>query len=465
MSVLFDLVFIILAFLYLPVFIARRKFCPNFSMRLGRFPSCLISALKQKKNIWIQAVSVGEVRASVGLIEKLKETFPDFNVVVSTTTPTGNQLAKKIVAGKGYVIYFPLDLSFIVKRVISIVNPKLFLTVETEIWPNLIRALSKEGIPIIVVNGRLSRRSFAGYRKLRFILRGVFNRINLFCMQAQEDAQRIIDLGVSPEKVKVTGNMKFDVADYEVRRIKETEDKFRMLLGFAREDKVIVAGSTHKGEEEIILDAYNALLGEFPGLKLLIAPRHIERTGAVERLVANYGFSPLRVSCRLGDEDKDLTDSNKRKSVSCRLGDEGKDLTDSNKRGSVLCAGQIKSPKSIFILDTIGQLGLLYAVATVVIVGGSLIPHGGQNPIEPACLGKPILAGPFMFNFQDVFEMFRGENAIIEIRDVSGLIRAVAGLLGDPQKLKGMGGRARKVVEANRGATERTLGLIKGFIF
>ena len=245
-------------------------------------------------SIWVHAVSVGEAVAVRILIEELRKFYPTKRFVISTVTATGNKIAKGIAEKTDFVTYLPLDFSFIVKRVINKIRPSLFIIAETEIWPNLISYLARLNIPIVIVNGRISDSSFRGYLMIKFLLRPILNKISLFCVQTQRDAQRLIGLGVSGDKINITGNMKFDFKDYT--DLKKDYTDYRLKLGLNPKEKLLVMGSTHPGEEEIILNVYQGLNKEFPDLRLLIAPRHPERAKDIEKIVIKYGLNLVRVS-------------------------------------------------------------------------------------------------------------------------------------------------------------------------
>ena len=392
-------------------------------MRLGFFPAGLRRDLRSAGNIWLHAVSVGEVLASRQLIEGLRKAYPEKRLVISTVTPTGNKIAASIVQGKELVIYLPLDFSFIAKKVIDIIRPAMFIVAETEIWPNLISCLHRRRVPIITVNSRISDVSFKGYRCVRFLLAPVLNKIDCFCCQTQTDAKRLLALGVNKERIEITGNMKFDNTEYAD---KGTADK--SILGPRGEEKLFVAGSTHPEEEEIILGAYKGLLGEFPYLKLLIAPRHPQRAEEIEKIIRKYGFNPVKVSQLDG--------------------------------GSAAQADR----STVFILDTIGQLNSFYAAADIVFVGGSLVKKGGHNILEPAFFAKPILFGPHMFNFRDMAGLFLEKNAAIQVKGGGELKERVKSLLNNPQEAFALGKRAKELLLHNKGATQRNLERIKDII-
>jgi 3-deoxy-D-manno-octulosonic-acid transferase len=289
--------------------------------------------------------------------------------------------------------------------------------VETEIWPNIIKELSSRSVPCVLVNGRISDRSFGRYRLVKPFLSGTLKKIGLFCMQSLPDAGRIKALGAPDVNIRVTGNMKFD-ADVRADTVKAEEAKNKM--GLSGGGRLLVAGSTHPGEETVILDVFARLSVEFPDLKLLIAPRHIDRAGDVGRIIARHGFTPIRLST-LGPRQ--------------------------NGNGG----------PQVYLLDTIGQLRDIYSIATLVFVGGSLVPHGGQNPIEPAVFGKPVIFGPHMFNFREITRAFVDNDAAMLVKNDEGLLAAIKALLTDPKLCSDMGKNAAAAIIEKRGVTNRNI--------
>ncbi len=425
MVLLYDLIFLIFALIYLPAYLFKRKFHQGFLARLGALPQ----GLNLNRPIWIHAVSLGEVMAIRGLLEELRRVYPEKNFVISTVTETGNKIAKNLIRETDFVTYLPLDLSFIIRKVINRVNPSLFILAETEIWPNLISCLSKKNIPIIIVNARISDRSFKGYSLIRFLLKPQLNKILLFCAQTQLDAERFTALGVSQEKIKVSGNLKFDTMDYTDKRTTEDTD-YKQKIGLKSDEKLLVAASTHPGEEKIILGVYKELLSEFSSLRLLIAPRHPERTKDVERVIRKYKFNSLRVSGLADVQVNPLT----RKPA---------------------------NPLTIFILDTVGELMNYYAIANIVFVGGSLVQKGGHNILEPAALEKPILFGPHIFNFRDIMDLFLANQAAIMVNSPYALKQKIKEFLINPGQALELGRKAKEVLLKNTGSTKRTIELIR----
>ncbi|MBN2097721.1 MAG: 3-deoxy-D-manno-octulosonic acid transferase, partial [Candidatus Omnitrophica bacterium] len=386
---------------------------------------------KKKSPIWLHAVSVGETQAARPLVEYLKLKYPDSTLVISTVTATANKIAKNLISPNELVIYSPLDISFVVKKTLDLINPKLLIIAETEIWPNLIVNAASRNVPIVMVNGRISSGSFRNYKLFPCFLRPILLKINLFAMQTKTDAQRIIELGAEENKVKVTGNMKFDILGSEFV-VRSSE------LGLKENEKLFIAGSTHRGEEQVILRAYQDLVKTHPDLKLLIAPRHIERVAEIEKLITRFGFRAQRVSA-IFTTNYELP--------SFAKASEGRRTTN-----------------SILILDTIGQLRNLYQLADIVFIGGSLISHGGQNPIEPAYFSKAILFGPDMSNFSSVSETLLKQKAAILVRDAVQLKESCLSLLTDSEMARDLGQRAKQIIEQNRGATFKNLELINQYL-
>jgi len=423
MFLFYDIIFLIYFIFSLPAFLFKlvvwSKYRNGIGMRFGILPRHVRHVLKNgERRIWLHAVSVGEMAASQPLLEALRKRFPGHRLVISTTTETGNQVAMRLARQGEPVIYFPLDMSIIVKRVIDDIKPEIFLMMETELWPNFIGYLHKRGVPIALVNGRISQRSFKGYMLIRWLSRETLNKISLFCMQTEADARRIIAMGAPISKVKVTGNVKFDVHEIEPFS-KEEVSGLRSHLKLANGDELLVAGSTHKGEDEIILNAYKRLKERFSHLRLLIAPRHLERLKYIENLTRKAGLVPVRFS-----------------------------------------GMQIDEKDGVILLDTIGQLKHIYSVATLVFVGGSLVPHGGHNMIEPASLEKPLVFGRYVFNFQEVADILLSKNGAILVNDEDELVESCMRLLSSPEERFEMGRCAKESINESRGATSRNVELI-----
>lgn len=416
MFIIYDFIFLVFTVFYLPIYLFKGKFHRGFSRRLGILPK----GLELNRPIWIHAVSVGEVMLIKGLLLKLRREFPDKKFVISTVTATGNKIARGFSSTDDFTTYLPLDFSFIINYVLDKIKPGLFIIAETEIWPNLITALYKKNIPAVIINGRISDGSFRGYLMLKFLLRPILNKIDMFCAQTQVDRQRLLRLGVSEGRIKVTGNMKFDGLPEQ----QKSGVDYRQKLCLKPEEKLLIAASTHPGEEEIILSAYKNLLFEFCDLRLLIAPRHPERAKEIENLLLKNGFQSALIS-RLN-----LTPN------TCHL-------------------------KPIFILDTIGELLYFYALADIVFVGGSLIKKGGHNILEPVAQGKPVLFGPYMFNFRALAELFLKRKAGILVHNAKDLQEKIKYLFNNPLERNKICSAAKQIISENQGATQRNLEILK----
>ena len=417
MFLIYDLIFFIIALFYLPLYLLRKKFHRGFIRRLGFLPR----DLNLNQPIWIHAVSVGEAKALKKLIEELKRIEPDKKFVFSTVTATGNKIMQDMAGDHDLVTYLPLDFSWVVSGVLERVNPSLFIIAETEIWPNLITALRRKNIPTVVINARISDRSLRGYKMLKIFIKPILNKVHLFCVQSQTDATRLMKLGVAVNKIKITGNLKFDSADLYLEPV--GAHNYKASLGLTKEEKLLVAGSTHAQEEQIILSVYKELLKAFGELKLLLAPRHPQRAPELKNLVSLFGFHPVLIS-----------------------------------NLPFHCPTCI--PKPVFILDTIGQLNDFYAIADVVFVGGSLVKSGGHNILEPAAKGKAVLFGPYMFNFRDIADLFLRNQAAILVENQEELKNKLSFLLSRQAERQKLGARAQELVIDNQGATRRTLEFI-----
>jgi 3-deoxy-D-manno-octulosonic-acid transferase len=397
--------------------IRYRKYIGSLPQRLGYLPVSF--NLDGDPSIWVHAVSVGEVLTARALIPDLRRRYPALRLFLSTTTMAGQQIAKRLPDVDG-VFYFPFDWGFIVRRTLGLVRPRLFLMMETEIWPNLLRACRRSGTKTVLVNGRISPRSFGRYRLIGPFFRRVLADVDRFCVQGEETASRLVSLGVERSKIAITGSLKFDSLDLSASgHVRERVLRY-FRLGPSR--PVIVAGSTLKGEEAAVLQAFARLRTRLPNLLLIIAPRHPERFGEVEELARQAAFHTMRRS--------EL-------------------VVDAEPRAEVV------------VLDTLGELAQLYQVATVVFVGGSLVDAGGHNIMEPAVFGKPIIFGPYMSNFAEIATSFVAAGAAMQVASERELEPALWRLLADPVSRARLGASARALVEANRGARDKTLAVIE----
>ncbi|MFH0918083.1 MAG: 3-deoxy-D-manno-octulosonic acid transferase [Candidatus Omnitrophota bacterium] len=418
MFIIYDLIFLVFAIFYLPLYFIRGKLNAGFLTRLGFLPA----DLDLDRPIWIHAVSVGEAIAIKGLVSQLRQAYPAKKLVISTVTSTGNKIAQDLVKEGDLLTYLPLDFSFIVRGVLKKINPGMFIIAETEIWPNLITVLDKLQIPVITVNGRISDGSYRGYRLIKFFIRPILRMVKQFCVQSALDARRLESLGVDKSKIQVTGNVKFDINPDAYRQSKALAYRDKLWLGPL--DKLLVCGSTHPKEEKLIIAAYRELLLFFPNLKLLIAPRHPERGQEISRLASDNCFLPVFIS-----------------------------------KVSAACPTCINSP--VFILDTIGELFNYYSAADIVFVGGSLVKQGGHNILEPVSLKKPVIFGPYMFNFRDISELFLAKQAAALACNSQELADKIKEILSSHLLAKGMVERAHELMIANRGATAKNIQMIK----
>jgi 3-deoxy-D-manno-octulosonic-acid transferase len=393
------------------------KYREGLAQRLGRIPASLRKA-DPRPAIWLHAVSVGEVLAVSRLVQEIDAAFPEHRVLISTTTRTGQALARTRF-GADRVFYCPLDLPWAVRRYLNAIEPQMLVLAETEFWPNLLNGCFRRAIPVVVVNARISDRSWPRYQMLRRLWQPILGRLTRVLAQSEVDAQRLRELGCLPERVSVGGNLKFDVrASQEAEATKVLKSKG---LGL----RFVVAGSTLEGEEVALLKAWPRLLESDPGLALVLAPRHPERFGAVATLLANSGIQWIKRS---------------------------------EWRGKLESAVEPVRPGQVVLLDTIGELASVYSVAAVAFVGGSLIPAGGHNPLEPAQFGVPIVIGPNYANFRAITDDLRAHNAIC-IATSEELLVALTSLLRDTASE--MGERARQVFQQQSGATARSVNAIR----
>jgi 3-deoxy-D-manno-octulosonic-acid transferase len=414
------LVIVVVSPYFLYQAIRYKKYIGSLGQRLGYLP--IAFNVDGEESIWIHAVSVGEALTARALAADLKVRYPRLRLYLSTTTIAGQQVARRSLQHVDAVFYFPFDWAFIVRRTLNIVRPRVFVMMETEIWPNLLRICRARGVKTVLINGRISSRSYPRYRLIRPFFRRVLADVDRFCMQSEESARRLIDLGADPSRVSVTGSLKFDSLEM-LTPVSHGRPRERVLRFFRLSPHrvVVVAGSTVRGEEAAVLKAFGRLKTTMPSALAILAPRQPERFGEVERLAVEAGYVTARRS--------DLP-------------------IDSEPRADVV------------VLDTIGELAQLYQLATVVFVGGSIVDYGGHNILEPAIFGKPILFGPHMRNFKEIADTFLANDAAMQVRSDRELEDAMLTLATDPVRRARFGAAARALVEANRGAKDKTLAVI-----
>lgn len=421
-NLLFDLGFLVSAPFYLLKMHRRGDWVGGFWERFGHYPAKLKQALTNRRTIWVHAVSVGEAAICGRLIESLSTRLPNHKFVVSTTTSTGMAELKRRLPAEVSKIYYPIDRRKHVQRALGMVNPEAMVFVEAEIWPNMIWGLQRRGIPYFLVNARISDRSYQGYRWAGRLFKPFFRGFAGLGAQNQADAERLQNLGARSERIQVVGSLKFEGGSAARSRL----DARALLdqLGIPDGAPVLVAGSTHSGEETLLASVASRLRERFPALFLILVPRHHERGGEVGKELGR-----LKVPFVYRSEITPKT----RKAP-----------------GSVHC----------LLVNTTGELRYFYEVADLVFVGKSLTAHGGQNPIEPATLGKPVLFGPNMENFAQIVPQFLEKGGALQVADEADLERAIGELLLEPTRRQLMGQRAAEVVQANQGGLEKTVQMI-----
>jgi 3-deoxy-D-manno-octulosonic-acid transferase len=428
MYLAYSLLTLALFFLVSPYFLYQairyKKYIGTLRQRLGFLP--ITFNIDAEESIWIHAVSVGEALTARALAADLKARYPRLRLFLSTTTIAGQQVARRSLSEVDAVFYFPFDWTFIVRRTLRLVRPRLFIMMETEIWPNLLRECHARGVKTAVANGRLSARSFPRYRMIRPMMRRVLDHIDRFLVQSEESARRFIDLGADPARVVVTGSLKFDSLEASSTALQaRARDRVLRYFRVPNARPVIVAGSTMKGEETAVLRAFRKLRATAPNTLLILAPRNPERFAEADQLARAEGWKVAKRS--------DLA-------------------IDSEPRVDVV------------VLDTIGELATVYQLGTVVFVGGSIAATGGHNILEPAVFGKPIVFGPHMENFLEIAEAFVTNGAGVQLAGEEDLEEAFVSLMGDPVRRARLGAAARALVEANRGANEKSVTVLSALL-
>lgn len=423
---LYNFLLTFLLIVTIPYFLMRslisKRFRKALPQRLGFFQSRPF-----KKPIWVHAASVGEVFCSVPLLKKIKKELPHSEVVLTTMTSTGNETAKFHLSEADQILFVPLDHPFIIWRTIKKIQPGVLLLAETELWPNLLRSIGKRGIPIVLFNGRISQTSYRRYLLFKFLFRECLKYISLFLMQTKEDQERIVEIGVESQKTKVVGNLKFDQAFPSFAQ--EALGEMATALGFRGQEKILIAGSTHSGEEEILVSLYKKLKKIEPRLLLILAPRHLERLDEVERILSNEGISWLRKSS--------------------------------------LPTGPSRSDQEnpeVILLDTMGELKGIYSLGTLVFVGGSLVRIGGHNPLEPLLFRKCVLFGPYMFNFLEISRRLTEAGGAIQVSGEEELFSQSKRLLFDERAREEVGEKGYQFLQKHQGATERMFDEIRPFL-
>ena len=424
MQLLYNLAAILVVILIIPVFMIRsireRGFVERIKQSFGFFPKGALDPVAKKNCIWVHAASVGEIVATSPLIKEFRREFPKSPILVSVVTTSGYEMANRIIKDADSIIYFPLDLPFVSAAVLRIIFPRVFLNVETELWPNFLKAARENRVPVMMVNGRISEKSVKRYKYMFSILRDMIGTVKLFAMASPVDAGYVKQLGAPDELVTITGNTKFDQTYTDVTN--EQRQKILSDMGLTDAKEIFLAGSTHRGEENFVLKAFKAIRENHPKARLVIAPRELLRTREVVALCKAAGFT---VGTR--------TELQKRPPAN----------------------------EDIIILDTIGELGQVYSVGDVIYVGGSLVSHGGHNILEPAAHGKAIIVGHHMENFKDLHALFKGRNACITVNDAEELAAQAKKLFDDPNERRRLEEETLKIVHENRGASRKSAILLR----
>ena len=413
MYILYNIAVIFLSILFSPLilsaFLIKPKFRAGFWNKLGFYANIKENKIT-KQSIWFHAVSVGEVNAVEALVKKAKIEFPEYNIAVTTVTKTGQQVAQNKLKNIADIIsYFPYDNKFSVNAALNALNPKIVVIAETEIWPAFCHEVNKKNIPLILVNGRISPNSHKGYKKIRFFFKKVLKNFSLILMQSDDDKNRIIDIGASSNNVEVMGNLKFDIANILTKdEIKELKYSIK-----SSDYNILIAGSTHKGEDETIINVYKRLKIEIKDLKLLIAPRHPERNDQVLKLICATGF-------KIGLRSKQSHFKN----------------TD------------------IILLDTMGELSKLYSVAKIAFIGGSFSGTGGHNPLEAAIYGIPVVSGADVFNFKDIFKFMADNKSATIVNNEDELSVNIRELFNNKEKYSEASEACLSIFEQNKGALD-----------
>jgi len=407
--IIYDLFFSVLFFVYLPFYFFSKK----INLFALKEKLCLVKHFISNC-IWIQAVSVGEVNLIEPLVKKLNEIY-NFRLLITTTTLAGYKLAKEKYSCFADVIFFPLDISVLINIFLKRIKPVIFISVETEIWPNLFFALNRRNIPVVIINGRISDKAFKRYLIIKPIIKEVFKFCNYIGVQSSYYKERFIKLGADKEKIFITGNLKFESINPDQNYIKKIKDYIPIIKG---ENKfIIIAASTHNPEEKIIIDIYKDIL-EIEKISLIIAPRHLNRLDYIEKLISKNGFTPVRIS-------------------------------------------NLKYTKnSIFLIDKIGELLYFYSITDICFVGGSLVNYGGHNILEPIYFLKPTIFGPYMSNFKDIADIVLKNNSAIMVKDVFSLKEVFVKLLQDQKLRLELSSRCLEVFKEQKTALHRNLEII-----
>ena len=420
MYILYNSILFAASFFILPYFLLKMVFTGKYRksivQKLGGRQRQILTNLADGPRVWIHAVSVGEVTAAAPIVASLKLQRPEIKIIFSTSTETGQLMARRLVSGADAFIYFPLDIPFVVRKMIRLAKPAVFVMVETELWPNFLKACKLNSVKVLMVNGRVSPRSYDKYLRTRYFWKMVLADIITAGMIAQVDASRIESIGMTQDRIEVLGNAKYDAlaAMAEPELYKEIAQRVNVRAG----ERFFVAGSTHPGEDQIVVRVYQQLLKHHPDFKLIIVPRHVERTAAIRELLQSAGLPDVITMSEINN-------------------------------------GETRSKERVLIVDVIGELLKIYSLATIVYCGGSLVPKGGQNILEAAAWGKVIFYGPSMEDFSEEKALLEDVGCGVTIKNEQELLQEILQLLEIPEELEKRGARGKAVVAANMGAAVR----------
>ncbi|MBI1884703.1 MAG: 3-deoxy-D-manno-octulosonic acid transferase [Chlamydiae bacterium] len=417
-NILFCISFLIASPYFLYKLISSDKWREGLPMRLGFYPFSIVRELEKRKTIWFHAASVGEVKAILPLLRKFQEEKPQYHLVLTTVTRTGNRIAKENLADSITLLYFPLDFYFSVAWAIHVIHPSLVVLAESELWANFLSQVYRKRIPVALINVRMSLRSFRKFQKARFFVTPFIEGLSLMTGPTAKEANKMMLLGAESNRVHVVGNLKYEKDDFEP--LEESEKNvLREELGFSQGVLILLAGSTHSGEEEILVEIYQDLAKVFPQLYLILVPRHPERSHEVAQLLLEKGLS-FQFRTKI----------------------------------------QLQTSHHVLVVDTVGELEKIYSIADVVFIGKSLTRKGGQNFLEPARFGKPIVFGPHMENFEDMASTFTEWGGAIQVTDAALLKETLHALLNSPSERERLGAKAKEILSWHQGALEKTFNLL-----
>lgn len=423
MFIIYSLIYSLLFIFALPFYTLFRKLKRKSSIKLAERLGIRIKKYSAhgEKTIWIHAVSVGEVLAAKPLVMQIRKEYPNIPLIMSVTTETGQAAATSAYGDTVFIINFPFDFGFSVRKYLRIYDPQLVIIMETELWPCFCREVKKASIPLVLINGRISLTSFPHYKRLRFFIKEVLDCFDLLIVQTAQYKERLLELGAASKKIHIAPSLKYHKCNFDIDP--KQKEKFISVTGIDKKDIVITGGSTHQGEEEILVNIFKTLSIEQPSLKLIIAPRRPERFGEVESLILKHGLLYKKMS-----------------------------------------AGEDTKPWRVLLVDRMGELKNCYAVSKIVFVGGSLIKHGGQNLLEAAAFSLPVVFGQHIYNFLESADMLLDSGGGFMVRDEHELRETCAFLLKNKLECETAGKAARSVIDSRQGGLENIMMKIKKYL-